>query len=178
MLLVASQLHVLQQGARVRRGHASKLRIRRYYAKQRFTDFLSKPARICSVTLTICTETSQWPPVISTSALTMLHTYEQWLVCNWKYGTHIELMFHHPCFFVVVMVVICFVFVFSPPHSFSPSKQLGDIFTIHAAGKRMTFITNPRDYSHYFQTTLTDFQAAVQPFTKKAGIVQLLCLRR
>ena len=33
MLLVASQLHVLQQGARVCRGHASKLRIRRYYAK-------------------------------------------------------------------------------------------------------------------------------------------------
>jgi len=35
----------------------------------------------------------------------------------------------------------------------------------------MTFITNPRDYSHYFQTTLIDFQAAVQPFTKKAGMV-------
>ena len=33
MLLVASQLHVLQQGARVRRGHASKLCIRRYHAK-------------------------------------------------------------------------------------------------------------------------------------------------
>ena len=33
MLLVASQLRVLQQGLRVRRGHASKLCIRRYYAK-------------------------------------------------------------------------------------------------------------------------------------------------
>ena len=33
MLLVASQLHVLQQGARVCCGHASKLCIRRYYVK-------------------------------------------------------------------------------------------------------------------------------------------------
>ena len=33
MLLVASQLHMLQQAARVCRGHASKLCICRYYAK-------------------------------------------------------------------------------------------------------------------------------------------------
>ncbi len=33
----------------------------------------------------------------------------------------------------------------------------------------MTFVTNPRDYHHYFTTTTTDFQAAVQPFTMRAG---------
>ena len=33
MVLVTSQLHVLQQGACVRRGHASKFCIRRYYVK-------------------------------------------------------------------------------------------------------------------------------------------------
>ncbi|XP_064397824.1 24-hydroxycholesterol 7-alpha-hydroxylase-like [Halichondria panicea] len=48
-------------------------------------------------------------------------------------------------------------------------EKLGDIFTIHAAGKMMTFVTNPRDYHHYFTTTTTDFQAAVQPFTMRAA---------
>ena len=33
----------------------------------------------------------------------------------------------------------------------------------------MTFVTNPRDYQHYFQSSLVDFQAAVQPFTQAAG---------
>lgn len=48
--------------------------------------------------------------------------------------------------------------------------QLGDIFTIHAAGKMMTFVTDHRNYQHYFTTTHADFQAAVQPFTKGAGM--------
>ena len=48
-------------------------------------------------------------------------------------------------------------------------SQLGDIFTIVAAGKKMTFVMDHRDYHHYFTTTQTDFQAAVQPFTKGAG---------
>ena len=59
--------------------------------------------------------------------------------------------------------------------------QLGDIFTIHVAGKRMTFVTNSRDYQHYFTTTDTDFQAAVQPFTNRAGraipYLYVLCLQ-
>eukprot|EP00731_Ephydatia_muelleri_P030117 Em0021g640a len=48
-------------------------------------------------------------------------------------------------------------------------RELGDIFTIHAAGKRMTFITDHEDFHHYFTTTHTNFQSAVQPFTMKAA---------
>ena len=34
----------------------------------------------------------------------------------------------------------------------------------------MTFVTNHHDYQHYFTTAKADFQAAVQPFTKRAGM--------
>ena len=34
----------------------------------------------------------------------------------------------------------------------------------------MTFVMDHRDYQHYFTTTRADFQAAVQPFTKGAGM--------
>ena len=47
--------------------------------------------------------------------------------------------------------------------------QLGDLFTVHAAGKWMTFVSDPKDYQHFFHTTKADFQSAVQPFTKGAG---------
>lgn len=47
--------------------------------------------------------------------------------------------------------------------------QLGHVFTIHAAGKYMTFITSPAHYDHFFHTAHADFQKAVQPFTNKAG---------
>ena len=49
------------------------------------------------------------------------------------------------------------------------SPQLGDIFTIHAAGRRMTFVAHPRDYKQFFHNSHASFQAAVQPFTMKAG---------
>ena len=47
--------------------------------------------------------------------------------------------------------------------------QLGHVFTIHAAGKYMTFITSPAHYDHFFHTAHADFQKAVQPYTNKAG---------
>lgn len=47
--------------------------------------------------------------------------------------------------------------------------QLGHVFTIHAAGKYMTFITSPAHYDYYFHTPHTDFQKAVQPYTNRAG---------
>lgn len=54
-------------------------------------------------------------------------------------------------------------------HTHTNGPQLGEIFTIHAAGKRMTFVTNHEDFHHYFTTTHTNFQSAVQPFTMRAG---------
>ena len=49
--------------------------------------------------------------------------------------------------------------------------QLGDVFTILAAGKRMTFLFS-HDQTHlFFQSTQADFQAAVQPFTQRAGLL-------
>ena len=49
--------------------------------------------------------------------------------------------------------------------------QLGDVFTILAAGKRMTFIFS-HDQTHlFFHSPQADFQAAVQPFTQKAGLL-------
>jgi 24-hydroxycholesterol 7alpha-hydroxylase len=51
--------------------------------------------------------------------------------------------------------------------------ELGDIFTIHAAGKYITFLTDPKDFGWFFQNKSADFQAAVQPYTKNtAGIPQ------
>ena len=47
--------------------------------------------------------------------------------------------------------------------------QLGHVFTIHAAGKYLTFITSPAHYDHFFHTAHADFQKAVQPYTNRAG---------
>ena len=47
--------------------------------------------------------------------------------------------------------------------------QLGHVFTIHAAGKYMTFISSPAHYDYFFHTAHADFQKAVQPYTNKAG---------
>lgn len=47
--------------------------------------------------------------------------------------------------------------------------ELGHVFTIHAAGKYMTFITSPAHYDHFFHTAHADFQKAVQPFTNRAA---------
>ena len=55
---------------------------------------------------------------------------------------------------------------------FSFFLQLGDknIFTIHAMGRRMTFLTCHEDFKNFFfSNNNADFQAAVQPFTMKAG---------
>jgi 24-hydroxycholesterol 7alpha-hydroxylase len=49
-------------------------------------------------------------------------------------------------------------------------KQLGDVFTIHAAGRRMTFVTRHSDLKTcFFQNSHASFQAAVQPFTMRAA---------
>eukprot|EP00117_Sycon_ciliatum_P021447 scpid10192/ scgid18794/ 24-hydroxycholesterol 7-alpha-hydroxylase; Cytochrome P450 39A1; Oxysterol 7-alpha-hydroxylase len=48
-------------------------------------------------------------------------------------------------------------------------KRLGDVFTIHAAGRRMTFLMDPDDTHIFMQSDALDFQKAVQPFTSKAA---------
>ena len=49
--------------------------------------------------------------------------------------------------------------------------QLGDVFTIHVTGRRMTFVAHHGDFkASFFQNGSTSFQAAVQPFTMKAGV--------
>ena len=45
------------------------------------------------------------------------------------------------------------------------------MFTIHAAGKYMTFVTSPTHHEYFFHSTHADFQQAVQPFTQRAGKV-------
>ena len=48
---------------------------------------------------------------------------------------------------------------------------MGDVYTIHAAGKCMTFVANPEDFQKdFFQNKNVDFQEAVQPYTKRAGV--------
>ena len=47
--------------------------------------------------------------------------------------------------------------------------QLGDVFTILAAGKRMTFMFCQTHL--FFQSPQADFRAAVQPFTQRAGLL-------
>ena len=78
---------------------------------------------------------------------TLVCAYTRWVTCNEYF------------YYSSQSVEIVFLF----------HTQLGDIFTIVAAGKKMTFVMDHRDYHHYFTTTQTDFQAAVQPFTKGAG---------
>lgn len=47
----------------------------------------------------------------------------------------------------------------------------GDIFTIHVAGKWMTFLMNADSYQHFFSAHTVDFQAAVLPICQGvAGI--------
>jgi len=47
--------------------------------------------------------------------------------------------------------------------------QHGDIFTIQAAGKWMTFILDPDMYHNFFTSNSVDFQAAVLPICNKVG---------
>ena len=58
-----------------------------------------------------------------------------------------------------------------------PSSQLGDIFTIHVAGKCMTFVTDPEDFPLFFQNKNVDFQQAVQPYTMGVGVCVCVCER-
>ena len=54
--------------------------------------------------------------------------------------------------------------------------QLGDIFTIHVAGKYMTFVTDPEDFPLFFQNKNVDFQEAVQPYTMGVGVCVCVCV--
>lgn len=50
-------------------------------------------------------------------------------------------------------------------------KELGDIFTLFVAGEQMTFLLDPEDFHHFFDTSCCDFQMAVQePVHKLASI--------
>lgn len=48
--------------------------------------------------------------------------------------------------------------------------QLGPVFTLYIAGKRMTYLTEEEDYNKYFiQSEYVDFQKAVHLFVANAG---------
>lgn len=47
--------------------------------------------------------------------------------------------------------------------------QLGDVFTIYAVGKRMTFLLDYKDSSTYFKTPSASFKEAAIDFTTAAG---------
>ncbi|CAI8057545.1 24-hydroxycholesterol 7-alpha-hydroxylase, partial [Geodia barretti] len=59
----------------------------------------------------------------------------------------------------------------APLHFIQETREmLGDVFTIHVTGRRMTFVARHGDFkASFFQNGSTSFQAAVQPFTMKAA---------
>lgn len=54
------------------------------------------------------------------------------------------------------------------------SFQLGDIFTVHAAGRKMTFLFDYHDSSIFFYSQFSSFQDAVQNFTISTGTCLVL----
>ena len=51
--------------------------------------------------------------------------------------------------------------------------QMGPVFTLYMTGKRMTFVTEPEDFHHFFQSDKVDFQKALQEPVQNVG---KLCL--
>lgn len=50
-------------------------------------------------------------------------------------------------------------------------RELGSVFTVYVTGERMTFLTDPDDFHHFFESDCVDFQLAVQePVEKLASI--------
>lgn len=47
--------------------------------------------------------------------------------------------------------------------------QLGPVFTLKVAGKRLTFVTEPEDFQYFFSSDAVDFQKAVQKPVKNTG---------
>ena len=47
--------------------------------------------------------------------------------------------------------------------------QLGPVFTLKVAGKRLTFLTEPEDFKYFFDSNTVDFQKAVQKPVEKTG---------
>ena len=74
--------------------------------------------------------------------------------------------------FLAVLHYSTHLFIHVPPCN----MQLGDIFTIHVAGKYMTFVTDPEDFPLFFQNKNVDFQKAVQPYTKGVGTCVCVCV--
>eukprot|EP00002_Diphylleia_rotans_P033656 TRINITY_DN7174_c0_g1_i1.p1 TRINITY_DN7174_c0_g1~~TRINITY_DN7174_c0_g1_i1.p1 ORF type:complete len:324 (+),score=70.11 TRINITY_DN7174_c0_g1_i1:77-1048(+) len=49
-------------------------------------------------------------------------------------------------------------------------REMGDLFTLYIAGKRMTFVFDPKDHATFFNSEpIINFQEAVKPFTKNAA---------
>jgi len=66
-------------------------------------------------------------------------------------------------------------FAAGPPVKFIPrcQRRLGDVFTLHLAGRRLTFLLNPRHFPLFFQSPehQVDFVHATQPFlTRGFGV--------
>lgn len=49
------------------------------------------------------------------------------------------------------------------------TRRYGSVFTLKAAGERLTFLTEQEDFDHFFQSSSVDFQAAVQNSVNKAA---------
>ncbi|XP_059166238.1 24-hydroxycholesterol 7-alpha-hydroxylase-like [Physella acuta] len=50
-------------------------------------------------------------------------------------------------------------------------KKLGPVYTLKVAGERMTFLTDSKDFHHFFQSSNVDFQKAVQSAVQKVASV-------
>ncbi|XP_076445401.1 24-hydroxycholesterol 7-alpha-hydroxylase-like [Babylonia areolata] len=50
-------------------------------------------------------------------------------------------------------------------------KEMGSVYTLLVAGERMTFLLDPDDFHHFFQSPNVDFQRAVQAHVQKVACV-------
>ena len=50
--------------------------------------------------------------------------------------------------------------------------QLGPLFSLKVAGKRLTFVTEAGDFHHFFQSKNVDFQKAVEDAVQNTGILR------